>query len=61
MRAVDLATRAVAAHLATAHRVLFQRVQELICSGEPPDIVAGIVAEEAQRLFDMLEPSFGDV
>lgn len=56
-----VATRAVAAHLATAHRVLFQRVQELILSGDGPEAVAGGVAKEAQRLFDILEPSFGDV
>ncbi|GAA1958416.1 TetR family transcriptional regulator [Catenulispora subtropica] len=54
-----LGTRAVAAHLATAHRVLFQRVQELSLAGLPPHAIADTVTEEAQQVFDLLEPSFG--
>lgn len=56
----DLAARAAAAHLATAHRILFERVQELTLAGDAPESIANRVTEEAQQVFDLLEPSFGD-
>lgn len=55
-----LATRAVAAHFATAHRVLFHRVQELTLAGERPETVVEVVTEEGRQVFDLLAPSFGD-
>ncbi|NUP52865.1 MAG: TetR/AcrR family transcriptional regulator [Catenulispora sp.] len=56
----SLATRAVAAHFATAHRILFHRVQELTLAGERPETVGQVVTEEGRQVFDLLAPSFGD-
>ncbi|GAA2027235.1 TetR family transcriptional regulator [Catenulispora yoronensis] len=56
----SLPARAVAAYFAAAHRVLFQRVQELTLGSTPPDTIAILVTEEARQVFDLLEPSFGD-
>ncbi len=55
----DLMRRAAAAQLGAAHRLLFQRIQELQLAHLPrPDITATMTAE-AERIFDLLEPAFG--
>jgi AcrR family transcriptional regulator len=53
----DIVVRAAAALLGAAHRVLFQRIQELTLAGRPDPEIAGIVSAEAERAFDLLEPS----
>ncbi|MER5307119.1 TetR family transcriptional regulator [Streptomyces sp. NPDC002773] len=52
--ALPLAPRAAAALLAAAHRLLFQRIQELTLAGEPNDRIAAAVAPEATYVFDLL-------
>ncbi|MFJ8663131.1 TetR/AcrR family transcriptional regulator [Streptomyces sp. NPDC093795] len=52
--APPLAPRAAAALLAAAHRLLFQRIQELTLAGEPNDRIAAAVAPEATYVFDLL-------
>ncbi|TDC21062.1 TetR family transcriptional regulator [Streptomyces sp. 8K308] len=56
----DITPRAVAAQLGAAHRVLFQRIQELTLAGQDNDRIAAAVAPEAARVFDLLEPALGD-
>ncbi|MFD5316837.1 TetR/AcrR family transcriptional regulator [Streptomyces sp. NPDC127098] len=56
----DLTPRAVAAQLGAAHRVLFQRIQELTLAGRHEDEIAAVVAREAALVFDLLEPALGD-
>ncbi|GAA2799461.1 TetR family transcriptional regulator [Kitasatospora sp. CM 4170] len=56
----DITPRAVAAQLGGAHRVLFQRIQELTLAGRDAAEVAAVVAEEAPRVFDLLEPSLAE-
>ncbi|MFC5145077.1 TetR/AcrR family transcriptional regulator [Streptomyces aureoversilis] len=55
-----IAPRAAAALLAAAQRLLFERIQELTLAGRSTDRIAGIVAEEASHVFDLLTPSLGD-
>ncbi|MFD7965081.1 TetR/AcrR family transcriptional regulator [Streptomyces zaomyceticus] len=50
-----IAPRAAAALLGAAHRLLFQRIQELTLAGEPNDRIAATVAPEATYTFDLLE------
>ncbi len=55
-----IAPRAAATLLAAAQRLLFERIQELTLAGRSTDRIAGIVAEEAAHVFDLLTPSLGD-
>ncbi|WP_328943562.1 TetR/AcrR family transcriptional regulator [Streptomyces sp. NBC_00250] len=50
-----IAPRAAAALLGAAHRLLFQRIQELTLAGEPNARIAATVAPEATYVFDLLE------
>ncbi|GHG33748.1 TetR/AcrR family transcriptional regulator [Streptomyces zaomyceticus] len=50
-----IAPRAAAALLGAAHRLLFQRIQELTLAGESNDRIAATVAPEATYTFDLLE------
>ncbi|MCX4982273.1 TetR/AcrR family transcriptional regulator [Streptomyces sp. NBC_00572] len=50
-----IAPRAAAALLGAAHRLLFQRIQELTLAGEPNAQIAATVAPEATYVFDLLE------
>ncbi|WP_055601237.1 TetR/AcrR family transcriptional regulator [Streptomyces aureus] len=50
-----VAPRAAAALLGAAHRLLFQRIQELTLAGEPNARIAAVVAPEATYVFDLLE------
>ncbi|MFD3568279.1 TetR/AcrR family transcriptional regulator [Streptomyces sp. NPDC058671] len=52
--APPIAPRAAAALLGAAHRLLFQRIQELTLAGEPDERIAATVAEEATYVFDLL-------
>jgi AcrR family transcriptional regulator len=56
----DVTVRTVAGLLGAVHRVLFQRIQDLTLSGHTNDEIAEIVAPEATRAFDLLEPALGD-
>ncbi|MFI9052868.1 TetR/AcrR family transcriptional regulator [Streptomyces sp. NPDC053427] len=55
-----VAPRAAAALLAAAHRLLFQRIQELTLAGEPNDRIAATLAPEAAHVFDLLDAGLGD-
>ncbi|MEU7291650.1 TetR family transcriptional regulator [Streptomyces exfoliatus] len=55
-----IAPRAAAALLAAAHRLLFQRIQELTLAGEPNDRIAAAVAPEATYVFDLLGAGLGE-
>ncbi|MFD3530427.1 TetR/AcrR family transcriptional regulator [Streptomyces sp. NPDC058664] len=55
-----IAPRAAAALLAAAHRLLFQRIQDLTLAGEPNDRIAATVAPEATYVFDTLDTGLGD-
>ncbi|MGW2300474.1 TetR/AcrR family transcriptional regulator [Streptomyces sp. NPDC001809] len=52
---VAVAPRAAAALLGAAHRLLFQRIQELTLAGEPNARITAVVAPEAAYVFDLLE------
>ncbi|MDR7169179.1 AcrR family transcriptional regulator [Nocardia kruczakiae] len=56
----DLLRRAAAAQFAAACRLLFERIQQLQLSGASRHHVAATVTAEAERIFDLLEPAFGD-
>ncbi|MBX9423969.1 TetR/AcrR family transcriptional regulator [Streptomyces lateritius] len=58
--APSIAPRAAAALLGAAHRLLFQRIQELTLAGEPNDLIAAAVAPEATYVFDLLAVGLGD-
>ncbi|TCC26189.1 TetR/AcrR family transcriptional regulator [Kribbella sindirgiensis] len=53
----DIAVRTAAGLLGAVHRILFQRIQDLTLAGLPTADIAGIVAEEGRRAFDLLAPS----
>ncbi|WP_410792010.1 TetR/AcrR family transcriptional regulator [Kribbella sp. C-35] len=53
----DIAVRTTAGLLGTVHRILFQRIQELTLAGVPNAEIAGIVAGDANRAFDLLGPA----
>ncbi|WP_411109339.1 TetR/AcrR family transcriptional regulator [Streptomyces sp. c-19] len=55
-----IAPRAAAALLAAAHRLLFQRIQELTLAGESNDRIAAAVAPEATYVFDLLGTGLGE-
>jgi len=54
-----IAPRAAAALLAAAHRLLFQRIQELTLAGHSDNRIAATVAPEAAHVFDLLDASLG--
>lgn len=56
----DITRRAAAAQLGAAHRLLFQRVQELTLRGQPRKSIVATVLNEANQIFDLLEPALGD-
>ncbi|GLX95070.1 TetR/AcrR family transcriptional regulator [Herbidospora sp. NBRC 101105] len=53
----DITVQTAAGLLGTVHRVLFNRIQTLTLAGHPNDEIAQIVAAEATRAFDLLEPA----
>jgi AcrR family transcriptional regulator len=53
----DITARAAAALLGAAHRLLFRRIQELTLLGWDNNQIAAVVSAEAERAFDLLEPS----
>lgn len=55
-----IAPRAAAALLGAAHRLLFQRIQELTLAGESNDRIAAAVAPEATYVFDLLGTGVGE-
>ncbi|MFB9566439.1 TetR/AcrR family transcriptional regulator [Saccharopolyspora hordei] len=55
----DITVRTAAGLLSAVHRTLFQRIQELTLAGRPNDEIAAVLAPEAARAFDLLEPSLG--
>ncbi len=56
----DFGAYAVAAQLGAAQRALFQRIMRLTLSGLPNGDIAATVADDARRVFGLLEVSFGD-
>ncbi|MBT2382437.1 TetR/AcrR family transcriptional regulator [Streptomyces sp. ISL-11] len=56
----DIGPRATAAQLGAAHRLLFQRIQELTLTGHDNASIAALVTEDADRVFGLLEPSLAD-
>jgi AcrR family transcriptional regulator len=60
VRPDDMTVRTVAGLLGAVHRVLFGRIQDLTLAGHTNDEIAEIVAGDAARAFDLLEPALGD-
>ncbi|MFB6437909.1 TetR/AcrR family transcriptional regulator [Streptomyces sp. NPDC056411] len=58
--AEDITPAAAAAQLGSAYRLLFERIQALTLAGHSNDAIAGRVADEATRVFDLLEPALAD-
>ncbi|MGW2178462.1 TetR/AcrR family transcriptional regulator [Streptomyces sp. NPDC001732] len=56
----DIAVRTAAALLGAVQRTLFQRIQELTLTGRTNEEIAGIVAAEGTRAFDLLEPALAN-
>ncbi|WP_280384599.1 TetR/AcrR family transcriptional regulator [Nocardia wallacei] len=56
----DITRRAAAAQLGAAHRLLFQRVQELTLQGRSRRRIATAATDAAHRVFGLLEPALGD-
>ncbi|MFB9521329.1 TetR/AcrR family transcriptional regulator [Streptomyces cremeus] len=56
----DFGAYAVAAQLGAAQRALFQRIMRLTLSGLPNADIVATVADDARRVFGLLEASFGD-
>ncbi|MFF8035605.1 hypothetical protein [Streptomyces sp. NPDC016626] len=59
MTSGDLTVRTAAGLLGAVHRILFQRIQYLTLAGRTDEEIEAIVAPEATRAFDLLEPSLG--
>ncbi|MFI6423138.1 TetR/AcrR family transcriptional regulator [Streptomyces sp. NPDC050842] len=55
----DLTPRMAAALLGAAHRLLFQRIQELTLAGHDNGRITSIVSAEADHVFELLEPALG--
>jgi AcrR family transcriptional regulator len=53
------AQRLIAAILCSVHRVLFAEASRRSMAGEPRPQTCAVLAEEATRAFDLLEPSLG--
>ena len=51
--------RLIAAHLATVHRVLYTEASRRSLAGQPRQEICAVLAVEAERAFDMLEPAIG--
>jgi hypothetical protein len=51
--------RLVAALLASVHRVLSAEASRRSLAGQPREQICAMLAEEATRAFDLLEPSLG--
>jgi AcrR family transcriptional regulator len=56
----DPQQRVVAAYLASVHRVLYAEGSRRSLAGEPRAEILAVLAAEAKRAFDRLEPSLGD-
>ncbi len=57
----DITIRTAAGLLGTVHRILFQQIQYLTLAGRPDEEIEAIVASDATRAFDLLEPSIGSL
>ncbi|MFI6039186.1 TetR/AcrR family transcriptional regulator [Streptomyces sp. NPDC051315] len=57
----DITIRTAAGLLGAVHRMLFQRIQCLTLAGRTVQEIETIVASEATRAFDLLEPSVGSL
>jgi AcrR family transcriptional regulator len=51
--------RLIAVLLSSVHRVLFAEASRRSMAGEPREQTCAVLAEEATRAFDLLEPSLG--
>jgi hypothetical protein len=51
--------RLVAALLASVHRVLSAEASRRSLAGQPRQEICAVLADEAARAFDLLEPSLG--
>ncbi|MDG4860348.1 helix-turn-helix domain containing protein [Streptomyces sp. T-3] len=56
----DITVQTAAGLLATVHRVLFQRIQDLTLAGRPGDEIARTIAADATEAFGLLEPALAD-
>ncbi len=56
----DITPRTAAALLATVHRALFQRIQELTLTGQDNARICATIITEADSAFGLLEPSLAD-
>ncbi|MFI7504738.1 TetR/AcrR family transcriptional regulator [Streptomyces sp. NPDC049687] len=56
----DITPRAVAAQLGAAHRLLFERIQELTLADHDNEHIAAVITHEATQVFALLEPALGD-
>jgi AcrR family transcriptional regulator len=57
----DVTVRTAAGLFGAVHRILFQRIQCLTLAGRTAQEIEEIVATEAARAFDLLEPSVGNL
>jgi AcrR family transcriptional regulator len=55
----DVMSRMVAAQLASVHRVLYAEATRRSLAGQPRQDIVAVLAVEAERAFDLLEPSLG--
>jgi AcrR family transcriptional regulator len=55
----DVMSRMVAAQLASVHRVLYAEATRRSLTGQPRQDIVAVLAVEAERAFDLLEPSLG--
>lgn len=51
--------RLIAAHLAAVHQVLYAEASRRSLAGQPRQEICAVLAVEAERAFDMLEPAIG--
>jgi AcrR family transcriptional regulator len=56
----SITVRTAAGLLGAVHRILFDRIQHLTLAGRSNDEIAELVAPEAARAFDLLEPALGN-
>jgi hypothetical protein len=55
----DVMSRVVAAQLASVHRVLYAEATRRSLAGQPRQDIVAVLGMEAERAFDLLEPSLG--
>ncbi|MBU3065263.1 TetR/AcrR family transcriptional regulator [Nocardia sp. NEAU-G5] len=55
----DILRRSAAAQLGAAHRLLFERVQEMTLAGFSRKRLTDTIVTEAKQVFDLLEPALG--